>query len=573
MRTAIVGANLLGCATAFYLRRALNANVRDTAGHSSPDECDEDEIVIFDQKSRPGGQKFCALSFKDGSCITSCGTASGLDVSSAPVFLALLRDANIPVPPVKNSEEWAIFDWDADAYHLSRVHSRLLSGIQSFPLVLILLQLFSLFSLYVFAPRLYSRGIYTFIHFAIEDGTLFPFIQYGHLLWFCFALILGFGIIPVPVILRFYDYIAFRSTVRLLSSIHYGAPILSTIRKLTMSIKNHLELIVAHNAASSCVTLGHLLSACGISKYVKQSTIEMLVPMHIREPFLTQCVSVPMALAHGDSTVTPTEASNVLSTLLTIMSFSPVPASLRSSPRYMSVLSEESLCPTLIESSRAKFRPNVRVVAVTKAENAQYKLQGVVNGEKTDLGIFDAVLLAGVIDPNDFTTDALDEDISVVFSLPSSEKGTGTDRAMVPNTAQYISLVKGEINPQFFRLSSAKHLAEKTYLVNSINCLEVLRVSDNVWRVTSREFPEKECNLFQNLFNNVDEIVSLQRTPRRYPSAPCRNIHGTSTPDLILNTRFLNVAAIDCICNDVNIDCLAARNAASLFRRGVATWK
>lgn len=577
MRTAVVGANFLGCATAFYLRRALDANERDASRPNLDDalsdeqQKDDSEIVIFEQMSRSGGYKFCTLSLDNDTYKAPCGTASGLDVASAPVFSALLRDADIPPPTQQQAEEWAIFDWDADTFCLSKRRSRIISIIRSSPIILAVLQLFALFSLYFFALRLYHAGLHAFVYYAVENGSRLPFVWYSRVIWFLFAALLTFGIVPIPILFRFYDFLLFHMNVRILASVLYGAPTLCTVCSLADSIKEQLELIVAHNSASSCITLGHLLSACGMAKFVKQNTVEMFNPRQIQEPFLSECLSAPMALSHADSSVTPTSSSNVLTTLLTIACYSPIPASLRTSSRYLSSSDTDALCPTLIESARAILHVNTRIVSVMK-DGAQYKLEGIVDGEKKNLGTFDAVLLAAVMDPNDFVSDAVDVDLSVALSLSTPDSTSIADNARRVNTVRFVALVKGDVNPSFFGLSSTRRLLGKTYVLNSTNCSEITHISDNVWRVTSGERPEEGSNLFRTVFTRVYDVIWFERPPRRYASAPLRNVSGAAAPSLILNTRFLNVATIDRVCNDVNTDCLSARNAASLFRRGVATW-
>lgn len=577
MRTAVVGANFLGCATAFYLRRALEANAKDASrtrlDELKPDEQPEDdsEIIIFEQMSRPGGYKFCTLSLDNDAYTAPCGTASGLDVASAPVFSTLLRDANIPPPDRQRSQEWAIFDWNADTYLISKRRSRLVSFIRSSPTILALLQLFALYSLFFFGLRLYHAGLYTFVFYLETNGSRSSYIWYSRIIWFFFAGLLTFGIVPTPILFRFYGFLLFHLNVRILASVLYGAPTLSSVRTLADSIREQLELIVTHNSASSCITLGHLLSACGLAKFVKQTTVEMLNPMQIQEPFLTQCLSAPMALFHADSSVTPTSSSNALTTLLTIACYAPIPASLRFSSRYMSASDTKALCPTLIEAARADLQVNTRVVSVMK-DGTQYKLEGIINGERKNLGTFDAVLLAAVMDPDDFTSDVLDTNVTVALSLPNSDHTSIADNVVVVNTVRFVALVKGDINPSFFGLSSVRRLSAKTYVLNSINCAEIVHIADNVWRVASGERPEAGSNLFRTVFTRVDDVVWLERPPRRYNSAPLRNVSGAAAPSLILNTRFINVATVDRVCNDVNIDCLSARNAASLFRKGVATW-
>jgi len=75
------------------------------------------------------------------------------------------------------------------------------------------------------------------------------------------------------------------------------------------------------------------------------------------------------------------------------------------------------------------------------------------------------------------------------------------------------------------------------------------------------------------MFESTSSVETLERVARPYKIKPLRVLDGVSSPSFIWGTKFLNAACVDRICNDVNMDCLAAKNAASFFRNGVATWK
>jgi uncharacterized protein with NAD-binding domain and iron-sulfur cluster len=81
MKVAIIGGNLLGCATAFYTREALRLNAADAGTEAA------DDIVIFEATERLGGHKFARRDIPSvpGSA-TPVGTCAELDVAACPLL-------------------------------------------------------------------------------------------------------------------------------------------------------------------------------------------------------------------------------------------------------------------------------------------------------------------------------------------------------------------------------------------------------------------------------------------------------------------------------------------------------
>lgn len=574
MRLAIVGGNFLGCATAVYLRQALASNYVDGApdGHSGNEKGkDLDEIVVFEQQPQPGGYKFATLSVNN--VVAACGTAASVDVSSAPLLQSLLKDAGISIPSVAKPAEWSIFDWDDDVYRLSKYRSRFFNALSSSTTLVILLQIFSLFSTLYFIFHFSESGPAFLLRSKIEDRNHVVAIRYGHVLWLCLILFLAGGVVPLRLLFRLYSSIIHHVLVQIISSILYGAPSMFFIYNTIENFKEHLSLIVTHNSAYNCITLGHLLSACGLGKYVKQSTIEFFGPLHITEKFLSDCVATPMSISYGDVTAAPNATTNILATLLSLVGYCPVPSSARSGARYFSADETSRLCPSLLKAARAELRLGVRVISAISYDETQYDLRGIVDGVETGLGIFDAVLLAAVVDPNEFKSDVFDPDCATALSIRSDRQKHDLVSSSTMNTAKYVSLVHGRIKASFFRLGSPQNMPDVMYVLNSVNCSEVVRIAENVWRVTSAEGVVKNSSVARSLFEDFEGSAVVERPARAYSASPLRNLKGSGAPGLIIGRRFVNVAAIDRVCNDVNMDCIAARNAASFFLTDAVTWR
>lgn len=589
MRVAIVGANFLGSATAYYVRQALNAN-RATAATDSESEPaastqkknkdDEDEIVVFEQLPRAGGHKFDVLTLNNVS--VAAGTASAVDVSSAPLLQSLLRDTGIASPPATRSFQWSIFDWDAGSYCVSKYRSSFLSWVASNTVFLFFLHALLLASSWTLYPQLAGKGIRAFTYYyRDEDGLRMSALRYGLIMQFAVTVLFCGGFIPLRWLLRLHNWFIYHLFVRIISTITYGSPTISTMYMLTDQFKKHLSLIDKHDSCTSCITLAHLLSACGLAKYAKKSTLEHFGPFQLFPSYLSECVSPSMSSAYGDSMVAANSDSNALATMLNVLTSAPVPVSTRNSPAYLSADETNRLCPALLEAANAKFELNTRIVSVMK-NGDKYDLQAVSGTARNDedetskisakdVGTFDAVLVAAVVDPAEFQSDAFECEPDLLFSLGTKYQSHTQQPRL--NSCKYVSLIRGDLKSSFFGLGSSKGMLDRTYVLNSVNCSEVERVQDDVWKVSGSEKLKRGSSMFQTMFTDVKNFVATERPTRKYHISPLTKVNGNTVPNVILARKFINVAAVDRVCSDVNIECAAARNAASLLRAGVAEWR
>lgn len=590
MRVAVVGANFLGSATAYYVRQGLNANratgaadseSETAAGTQKKNKDDQDEIVVFEQLPRAGGHKFDVLTLNNVS--VAAGTASAVDVSSAPLLQSLLRDAGIASPPAARSFQWSIFDWDAGSYCVSKYRSSFVSWVASSTVLLVFLHALLLASSWTLYPQLASKGIRAFTYYyRDEDGLRMLALRYGLIIQFAVTALFCGGLIPLRWLLKLHNWVIQHLFVRIISTITYGGPTISTMYMLTDQFKKHLSLIDQHDSCSSCITLAHLLSACGLAKYAKKSTLEHFGPFQLLPSYLSECISPPMSSAYGDSMVAANSESNALATMLNVLTSAPVPASIRTNPAYFSAEETKRLCPALLEAANATVELNTRIVSVMK-NGDKYDLQAVSGTTRNneddenskisakDVGTFDAVLIAAVVDPAEFQSDAFECEPDILFSLGTKYQ-SHTQQSRL-NSCKYVSLVRGDLKGSFFGLSSSKGMLDRTYVLNSVNCSEVVRVQDDVWKVTGAEKVKHGSSMFRTMFTDVKDFVATKRPTRKYHISPLTKVNGNTVPNVILGRKFINVAAVDRVCSDVNIECAAARNAASLLRTGVAEWR
>eukprot|EP00178_Gracilaria_changii_P021177 TRINITY_DN63057_c0_g1_i1.p1 TRINITY_DN63057_c0_g1~~TRINITY_DN63057_c0_g1_i1.p1 ORF type:complete len:550 (+),score=63.88 TRINITY_DN63057_c0_g1_i1:389-2038(+) len=543
MRVAVVGGNLLGCATAFYTR---NTNPKA-------------HIVIFERRPRLGGNKFSTVRN------AVVGTAATADIASAPMLSKLLEEAAVELASKPTRTEWALFDWKEDTYKLSRSRSLWIRSALSSRFTVILMQLFALSVTIYFATSFFSGSSPFFRHHR-HTG---PYVHYPSILLFINAAVLAFGLIPTTLVLRFWSFMFYVLRMRVIASITYGGESLSVLSSIISQMKHHLQMIQQHDAASSCVTLGHLLSSCGMAKYAKQSAARYFSQFRLHPAILDEAMYPCLARPYADSTVT--YDMNALAALLGMLAHAPLPSNLRAKPCLLSSQDAENLCPQLAKSCSADVQLNTEVVEVEKIASG-WELFSEDNGERKSLGSFDAVVLAAVIDPSRFTVTGLEDNLVESLALTSKLGETESHKTQV-NVMRYAAVVKGTLNAEYVRMSSEDDLPTTVTVLNSVNCAEIHRVEPGMWRVITGEEPTRTSNVIRTLFTEVESIVAYDIPKRPYTCTSLAEPNGAEAPSFILGTRFLNAACIDRIANDINLDCLSAMNAASFFNDDVATWK
>lgn len=549
MRVAIIGGNLLGCATAFYMRDA------------APDS----QIHIFERRSCLGGNKFATIRN------ALVGTLATTDIASAPCFLSLLHDANIKLSAKPAPAEWALFDWNQDTYKLSRTYSPLIRFILANRFVPSLLQAFALFiSLYfAYIARAERHQLASFLAIFLYSQPS-VFVLFAAL--FLFSAIFAFGILPSTKTLHFLNYLYFTFWIRVIASITYGSESVFYLSSSISTIANHLRTIIQYDAASSCVTLGHFLSACGLAKYAKQTATSYFAEYKLHPNFLQDIVHPTLVQTYSDSNA-PTDAS-ALALLLAALSKATIPSNLRSAPTLLSAEEAHRICPALTNAAKAEVNYDTNVIQIQKVDSGWQLFGSTSNAPKISLGVFDTVVLAAVIDPANFTIDLDDgdDDLATALALTPPLNGRKANPSNI-NVAKYTAIVKGTIESEYARQSSPHDLATLTTVLNSINCTEIQRLESDVWRVVTGEKPTETSSVIKTLFTKVLDITHWEHTQRRYSCTAIPHLNGAQAPSFILASRLLNAACVDRVANDINIDCLSARNTASFSKEGVAAWK
>ncbi len=402
-------------------------------------------------------------------------------------------------------------------------------------------------------------------------------------MWLVATVLSGFGIIPFQVVAALWIRFSTTVMVNLSAKFKYGTA-MDMARECATQMQEHLQVVDENDSCNSGISVGHLLSRCGLAKYVRASASEQLEKFHVSEKFRNTFLTPGMAYAYMESRFRPGPVANALATLLEIMSRCPVPTSLRARKTELTVNQTKTICPKLVSAARARLQVCSEVLGIVKSADDKYGLNlPSKNGRVVQRDGFDAVILAANV--NSGTFEAVEVAPDFVVDLAQTKKGVEAIESEAVqsvvrrrNTAKVMSLVMGELNPDYFLKSKTDDVADNSYILNSVDCSEVKRVGERCWRVVaaeelSVEGMEKKQGLTSRLFKKVERALVVNRHQRQYVATPIRDLNGGETPAIILGRRIINAAAVDRVANHVEVDCLAARNAASLLKPGQITWK
>lgn len=568
MKVAVVGGNFLGCASAYYIRRALDARRGPAGGHTADPE---DDIFIFERRPSLGGNKFVVSRLEEVEVLT--GTAADSDFAPAPLFNSLLSDAGVPSPERTRLRSWSIFDWDRDRYPLSSQPSRILQALGSSPLFCIL------FHLVLLTSSLYFVSL-------LRDRELLPlFRELGDVkatflgTWLFFSVMVGLGVVPFPFVAHFYNLILMTHMTDLSAQFAYGTGV-SAAGEVATQFVEHMTVVRENDAAKTALTVHHLLARCGLLRYARVAGAETLAGFGVHDKLRAELVAPALVRDCSDSRVGSRGApANAVAAMLAMVTRLRVPTRLRAGAAGLSINTTKTLCPSLASAARARLRVCSDVVAVNRDADGLYELTvRTAAGERSATG-FDTVVLAAVVEPAAFTVadGILDGPLREELALgepadPSVKKKR--------NSAQFVTLVAGELRAEYFGAKSTSAVADRVAVINGVDCAGVDRIYPRtnttapVYRVYSAHRLEKESTLTKALFERVQMISSQPRKPHPYTTSPLTNPSGPDVPGIVLATRFLYAAATDRVANHVEVDCMAARNVGSFFRDdGVITWK
>lgn len=588
MKVAVIGGNFLGCATAFYVRKALDNSSESSLSAQNEHRKDASqsiEVHIFEASNRLGGNKFITRAIPGvADSRTPVGSACGVDVNSCPLFSELIRDANIEisskgtaVPGLIGPQSYGLFHWDQDEFRVVDSDISLLTAASNSLRATLILQLYALLAMAAvlwYLHRLHVRSMQQFLDVMWSQ----PFPYYAPILCIT-SILLGSGIVPPRALLRLYNALVRQTVVALSVRTSYGADSVSAAL-VAKNFHNQLRTIArSKSTAYSAVSLGHLLSRCNLVRYSRMGTMQLLRDTQISAKFVSECVGPFMALDYGDPSFGANDESNSVASLLTLLSRSFIPPSLRANALHLDAEVTDEICPELANAARAQVHLLSRVQEIRSEndENESYSLNIVsADGTQKSLEGFNAVLIcAAVCRTGPCTVSGLERPLEDMLAFRSDHSGLLESTHNGSRwSSRYSGLVHGSLNVSYFGYGSLQTLPAHITLLESAGLYELVQVSTDVYFITCGEKPTKTSSIVTNVFHSVKAVVSWQRCRRHgAEGSPIHVIDGDDCPDLILQKRLINVNCIDRVGNHPELDIISARNCASLLQDGVAQWK
>ncbi|GAB0492924.1 hypothetical protein MMPV_004194 [Pyropia vietnamensis] len=304
MKIAIIGGNLCGAATAYCLREVGEANRarRRAAGAVGSDE--EMEITIFEARPVMGGNKFIAAHppTAAGGVAVEVGTVVAIPLGTTPLLSALLHrsgvdqalsPASVSPRPLAAGSRRSIGTWDyrRDAFALRLGRSRLADEVAASRAACAVLRAVGVVVVAV-AVRL-----------ATGPGRL-PRVVRRHPVAAAVALLLtllvsGGGVVPPRWCVRAANRVVTAVGTRLNGFLAYGTS-LSGLTAAATETAARLEAVTTARADRRGVTVGHLLRRAGLVRVARGGGGGAWLAAHgVRADCMAELVAPVLGLADG----------------------------------------------------------------------------------------------------------------------------------------------------------------------------------------------------------------------------------------------------------------------------------
>jgi hypothetical protein len=606
MKIAIVGGNLLGCATALGL--ALVAE-HDDAKHTEKSKTRLQSAVLFEQSAKLGGSAFRAVHI-DGAAPVEIGSARLLNAAKGTFLQDLIDVANghrnafrlpfldrairIPgTPGISRGQSGAVplvHPWCDDPAVSVRSFGAWDRNIDEytvrhggFPVLDFLTHLVRGDALRI--PFL-AAAIYAFMC-AMQIPSK---ITRGLTLLSPLTLLTIAGMGPANAVRRVNKALAFwASTIALLFK--HGMTV-GVSRGATVGFVKHLEAIRDGNLATCALSVGQLLRRTQLDRYVFASAEDFFArfkydPLYA-ERYLTPVVDAAypgigtknvnalaahFALLQGD--YANSDATDLYAT---------------------AVPSNSSLCPALIKAATANLpvetRLETRVTAIAFDNNLQkYRVTSTSSAASrstsslqtsTKEEIYDGVVLCAHATQD--LTICLANGVDSRELLKGASSGFG-DVPVIKSPGSYLAIVRGRVNPVFFGYARDVNVPD---IVQATCCLgfarfERIRTDGKISILTGKRaglgLYAVDCSdkfqshgLLMEMFEAGSELLHFApRPPLREIVSPlkvCTDIDD-AVPFLLLGKRFVYAAATDLMSRHPEMDAISANNAASLFSNSI----
>ena len=622
MKVAIIGGNLLGCATAVNLAIVQEHDERKMSIN------DKFEITLFEKTNRLGGNGFRSITIvneqpqndqeQQQSLYVEVGTYRTLPLSSGTFLTDLVNVANDCVGTVdilgrkyripgsttirrgkhdaaKVIQPWqkgsyrsvirsfAAWDWRDDSYHL--LH-------RGWPLLDLLHRLFDN---HIWRSLALAGLIWSIDIFRHRQGTMERAIALGQV-------VIMFGILllsPKRIVAHWQRQYSFWGTTLPLLFKHGITPAIS--RGSTIGFIKHLTDMNTKNVATCSISVGNLIHRGGLDAYIRGTGEDYVRKFKYDQQFVNTHIA-PIVSVQYDG-VRLSDVSSLASHFAMLDGdYSNSDANIRFS---QIAPNNETLCPALIDAARASIDVDVQlecpITNIVYDENESKYILTTGSGQSE---IFDGVILCASPKEGDMTIEtpvgatlsdllgydrdrkaaeghATQEAEYIASQTTSTEEQNESEQdnecPIEKSACSHIAVVTGIANAAFFRFTTEEIIPDLVQITHApgVSRFERIReVTDTrpgIYTVLCGSDFESS-GLLAEMFLESSSLIYhelLPRSPYSHTALPIDKGVDECTPLIVLGTRFIYAAATEKLAKHPELDAMSAVNAASLFSRAV----
>lgn len=605
-KIAVIGGNLLGCATTLDL-----ALVEEHDRRVFANSAETFSITLFERANRLGGNGFKSVRIDDDLCV-EVGSYRTLPLPSGTYLTDLVNAANdglgtlsigprrIAVPganyarrgksdAAKVVQPWekgtyrrvvrsfAAWDWEHDAYHM--IHE----GWFSLDLLCRVLD-------HAIWRNVALAGVlWSITKLNKTSGTR----QRSLMLAQVIVLILVFIFSPRRVVSMWQKNYTFWGTTFSMLWKHGMTP--GVARGSTLGFVKHLSDMNTKNVATCAISIGSLMNRTALESYLRGSGEDYVRLFKYNRNYVRQYMSPVVGWHYAGAKLSEI---NSLASHLTMLDADFSNSDVAT--RFSTIAPDNAtLCTALLDAAKASMTVNTMLeTPVTRIvfdeQTKRYKvLYG--NGESD---LFDGIVLCASPKEGELDIDiplgtqmsdllGYDRDTLAAERYAAQEaEYLASQRTVVenddevpvaPSACSHFAVVVGKAKPQFFRLTSEKRIPDLVQMtfapgVSRFERIrEVTAESPGVYTVLCGSQFESE-GLFAEMFEEGAELKYFEEVPKSmYNHSPVPRNKATDEcfPYIVLGNMFIYAAATDKLAKHPEMDAISAVNAASLFSSAV----
>lgn len=605
MKIAIIGGNLLGCATALNLALADEAGKKRGTPVSSSDESDL-QITLFERSDRLGGNSMKSVRIDDHLSV-EVGTYRTLPLVAGTHLRELVDIVNddketlsilgkrIKMPgssflrrgrgnavPVKSLWEsgsykrvvrsFGLWDWEENKYNFKHCGWTIIDWTHIF-LDNAIWRSIALAAFFMSCRKLNET-----------DGYLARGIALAQVMIMLVLVIIS----PKKVIASWQKQYSFWATTILLLYNYGITPAIA--RGATIGFTRLLSDIKQNKIALLATSIASFVHRCGFENYLRGTGDDFIRIFKYNHKFTYRFLASTIGVSNNGCPMSQ------LSSLATQFSLLDGDEFNSDASTRIATLSPHnaSLCPALIAAARASTAVDLRYnsnVKLVKFQSRQCNYILTLSDDKTEQ--FDGIILcASPMDADELKIEntlnsTIQELLGYTKNQESEEKfnrqeelyrcENGIEESKTPvgrYACSHIAVITGHINASFFSFAHDKNVPDLVQINNAPGFSRVERIrasskqnDDDVYTVICGSAFESD-GIFKEMFHQGSHIRYYEKIPiPKYSTSafPEGMTVDQCCPPIVLGPKFIYAAALECLAKHPEMDAIAAANAASFF--------